>query len=519
MDAKVKEIKERFSISELTGQILARRFSSLDEIEKKIFPLQENGLFQEEFSEEISRLKNRLKKAKRVLLYVDSDADGLLSFELLKRALSLYPAELFITSNERKEGYGLLEKRVRAIEKLKPDLVLTADLGSDEQSFSFIERVQEKGIDVFVTDHHPFSERPPSVGFINPAASEKEELRVLSGAAVIYKVFREELSERPEAKIFVALSLVADHCPAIFENRLFVRDVFFREEIKRAWPKWLSLSPPQSVSEMGFQVVPKINSIGRMGRLSEWLREKSSASEELKLQYLTALNEERKRRQNDALSLAKALVRGQKRFPVTVVSLPEDFLGLMGLVASRLASELEKPVLVGTDAEDGFKGSFRDFTARAALREVFFRFREELSLVRVGGHLRAGGFHFSISSEEVLEKLSRVYEAFLLEAEPAAEEREVDLEFSPKDFLEKSGQILRAADELFPFGEGNPPIRVLLSSARDFIVNDGSRFWFQAGPIRFRVFDKRAVDALLSAKEVIVEISDRKPPFEIKTSD
>jgi single-stranded-DNA-specific exonuclease len=134
-----------------------------------------------------------------------------------------------------------------------------------------------------------------------------------------------------------------------------------------------------------------------------------------------------------------------------IVHVCEDVaIGVMGLVASRLAERFNRPAAVLRPEGDSLRGSARSIPAFNVMRAL-----DELApmLERYGGHARAAGF--SLASIH----LPRF--ANSLRAIAASQLREVDLRPELRIAAEVGGAGLTwdlAADleALGPFGEGNP---------------------------------------------------------------
>lgn len=117
----------------------------------------------------VDRLVKAHKKQEKITIYGDYDIDGLTATTLLIDALASFGfknVEAFIP-NRFVEGYGLTVDAVEKIAASGAELILTVDCGS--LSHKEIERANELGVDVIVTDHHNVADTPPpAVATINP---------------------------------------------------------------------------------------------------------------------------------------------------------------------------------------------------------------------------------------------------------------------------------------------------------------------------------------------------------------
>lgn len=117
----------------------------------------------------VDRLVVARDKQEKITIYGDYDIDGLTATTVLIDALKSFGFEhvsAFIP-NRFVEGYGLTIDAVERIVATGAELILTVDCGS--LSHKEIERANELGVDVIVTDHHNVADTPPpAIATINP---------------------------------------------------------------------------------------------------------------------------------------------------------------------------------------------------------------------------------------------------------------------------------------------------------------------------------------------------------------
>lgn len=154
-------------------QILKSR-GLADEASRQAFLNPDYGLGHNPFllpdmSAAVDRLERALGHQQRIVIYGDYDIDGLTATAVLLDALASFGFErvrAFIP-NRFKEGYGLTVEAVEQIAAEGADLIITVDCGS--LSTAEIERSNQLGVDVIVTDHHNVQPiQPPAVAVINP---------------------------------------------------------------------------------------------------------------------------------------------------------------------------------------------------------------------------------------------------------------------------------------------------------------------------------------------------------------
>jgi single-stranded-DNA-specific exonuclease len=127
--------------------------------------------------------------------------------------------------------------------------------------------------------------------------------------------------------------------------------------------------------------------------------------------------------------------------------------GVLGIVASRLAERLQRPVFVlGRNAEDGLASgsgrsipAFHLLDALESMPELFVRF---------GGHAHAAGVTLETVNVEEFRRRFHAFAASRLKADDFLRRLEIDAVLELPEITEQ------AIDELFslaPFGHGNAP--------------------------------------------------------------
>ena len=147
-----------------------------------------------------------------------------------------------------------------------------------------IERANELGIDVVVTDHHlPPTQLPEAVAIVNPTLPDATfPSRNLAGVGVLFYVLlalRRALAEDDDAAgaapladllDLVAIGTVADLVPLDRVNRTLVEQGLRRIRAGRTRPGVLALikvagrdHESLSTADIGFGIAPRLNAAGR----------------------------------------------------------------------------------------------------------------------------------------------------------------------------------------------------------------------------------------------------------------
>ena len=367
-----------------------------------------------------------------VMVLGDFDADGLTGLAILTLALRRLglTAEPYVPDRTG-EGHGLSAAAVEHAAGAGHGPIITADTGST--SVDEIAAARAAGIDVIVTDHHVLgAERPAALALVNAQRPESAYPdRRLSGAGMAFKVAQLLLADTPggpeealSLADLAAVGSIADVVPILGENRSIVRLGLARlETAPRPGLEALMVNARidrdgVSTEDIAFGLAPRINAMGRIGDPSVAARlllaADQSTAEGLAAE-LEAANKRRRELTKEAISEAREQLAATAQAPFIV--LEGDWpVGIIGLVAGRLAEERGRPALILSTSVDPWRGSARSAggvdlaAAFAASSDLFERF---------GGHPAAAGCH--IEPGHVDELKARL--AAFVEGHPPADER------------------------------------------------------------------------------------------------
>ena len=430
--------------------------------------------------EAVARIEEAAKNGETIAVFGDYDVDGLCATSILYRTFSEMGINTVAAIPERDMGYGLSCELIdETAEQYFPDLIVTVDCGISNREE--VEYIKELGIDVIVTDHHELPDMLPDCITVNPKLKgQKYPYDNLCGAGVAYKLSAALLGDGADKFLdLAALATVADSMALTGENR----DIVF-EGIKRfnegkcsaALSLLLGDAYKREINEttLAFSVAPRINAAGRMGDVKTALNLFiSDDADEMarSAARLTAYNAQRQTECDKLYRSAKAKLLEKGAFKNVIMLYDGDWkAGFIGIVASKLAEEYYRPVILFTEREDGLlKGSVRSidevniFEALAACGELIEEF---------GGHSQAAGV--SIKKEN-FDKFERAVDEYLFD------NYGLDA-YTPKIYCEallKEPFTIEAAKDLKklePFGVGNKkPLYAVEAGIMDFKpIKEGS---------------------------------------------
>ena len=462
----------------------------------------------------LRRVSEARARGERVLVYGDFDADGLTGLSILVLALRSLGMDVDPYVPERLgDGHGL---SLRAIERAASEgrtLIVTADCGTS--SAAEIDLAVSRGIDVLVTDHHHAATWPAgAVAVVNPAREDSlYPERQLTGAGVAWKVAHLLISElggpaggaaestadgpapgagRPlpefvrEMADLALIGTVADVAPILGENRSIAR--LGLERLRAGGRPGLAALFERAglardrldLDDIGFAIAPRLNAAGRVGEAARAARlllatdpaEAAALAEEIELANLdrreitrSAIAEARRelglgpdagvRAGAGAAAVATEVAAPERAadLPAALLVRGEWPVGIIGLIAGRLAEDMGRPAVVAStlDPEAG--------TLRASCRSGgLVNLAEALIscddlLIRHGGHRAAAGF--DIEAQRWPEFAARFLSIVSAQVRPSGPpELTLDLVL-PADSVDFA--LVRELGLLDPTGTGNLP--------------------------------------------------------------
>lgn len=418
----------------------------------------------------VDRLVAARENQDRITIYGDYDIDGLTATTVLLDAFKSFGfenVETFIP-NRFVEGYGLTKDAVEKIAATGAQLIVTVDCGS--LSHKEIERANELGVDVIVTDHHNVADTPPpAIATINPKRTDHSYPFIdLAGVGVAFKLVQ-ALQTRLEGLPFghekwlldlVALGTVCDVVTLVDENRTNVYwGLKVLAKTRRQGLKALMAVAgvrPEVVNarSLGFGLGPRMNAAGRLetAKYAQDMLIETDPMEALRFaNQLDDLNKKRRADQDEIFKEAKEQAETLADDPVLVVSGRDWNHGIVGIVAAKLLEKYKKPVYVLQEMEDQAKGSARsygDFSAADAIRAS-----DDL-IIKGGGHKLAAGV--TLLPENIpafRQRVNEFYRSLDLKNQPALLLPKADVEAALVDLTEG---LVNSITQLEPFGNGNP---------------------------------------------------------------
>jgi single-stranded-DNA-specific exonuclease len=421
--------------------------------------------------EAVDRICTALDRGEMILVHGDYEVDGICATALYTRVLRTLGGrvEPFVP-NRLTDGYDLGPAGIEAAQRAGATLILTGDCGI--VAHAAVVRAAELGIDVVVTDHHtPGASLPPAVAVLNPRRTDcPYPDKSLAGTGVAFKLCQALYAARggdPDELWYyldlVALATVADLVPLVCENRTFTRyGLRLLEESRNPGLRALIASAgvrgPISAGQVGHQLAPRLNAIGRMAEASWGVRlllTEDGAEAAAIAQRLEEQNRVRqavdRRTLDEALGILADGYDPAQDYGI-VLAAPGWHPGVIGIVASRVVERVHRPVvLIALDEEAGrARGSGRSIRG--------FHLHEALDscashLERFGGHRQAAGLEIRPDRVPAFREAFNDYARARLGPDDLEVEVEIDLEVTLGEADQELHDLLR---HFGPFGIRNP---------------------------------------------------------------
>ena len=395
---KYKLIAERNQGYTATQQVLVNRGIPLVSIDHYLRTTDEDlidGKLLDNMAKGIQMLVRHIMGDSKILIQVDSDADGYTSAALLYNYLyKMAPSKVgnisFRIHNGKEHGVILEETLDKGY-----NLVIIPDAGSNQ--YAEHKALREAGIDVLVLDHHECEHYSEDAVVINNQLSDRYSNKSISGVGVVYKFCKviDELTKQDLADNYldlVALGMVADMMDMrsietkhlIGKGLANIQNPFFKSLVER---QAFSLGATITPIGVAFYISPLINATIRVGTQEEKMVMFKAMLENTAYALIPStkrgckgqtetLVEQATRNSINIKSRQKRIVdegvekiefiiaRDNLNENQIIVVETSDLLDprLTGLVANKLMAKYQKPVLLLRRGENGMmQGSGRGY--------------------------------------------------------------------------------------------------------------------------------------------------------------
>ncbi len=422
-------------------------------------------------AEAADRLVAAARAGERIVVFGDYDVDGVTAVAQLKAALARAGATAIAFIPHRlKDGYGFTPDTVRrVIRELAPSVIVTVDCGIT--AVEGVACAREAGVDVIVTDHHVVPEHvPQGAVIVNPRMPGSAYPCVdLSGSGVAFKLAlgiarTAGVSLSTESLLRAAcLGTIADIVPLTGENRTIAALGLAALASPRA-PGLVALLRECGIApgcaptseEVAFRIAPRLNAAGRLDTaelaLALFEERDPTRAEEIAAE-LCARNSERQSIERRVVLAARERIErtfDAERDALIVEGDTSWHRGVLGIAASRLAREYNRPVLLFALEGDRASASGRSIpglSLHATLKEMGD------GLFDFGGHDQAVGGSVAAKDFDAFRREACAHFARRVAREHFVRRETAEAELPLEDI---SDELLAHLERFEPHGAGNP---------------------------------------------------------------
>ncbi|MBZ7987987.1 single-stranded-DNA-specific exonuclease RecJ [Campylobacter canadensis] len=403
------------------NNLLSQRFK--DDIHNCLKTIPQPEVFKD-MQKATKRIAQAIKNNEKIAVIGDYDVDGIISSIIMSEFFDKINKNIIIKiPNRFCDGYGINENIVREIDA---SLIITVDNGIT--AFEAANLCEKLGKTLIITDHHEaLEELPNAYAIINPKQKDCEFKKYVNceicGAQVAWYLcvaLKKELNLNIDMSEFLdilAIAIISDMMPLLDINRNLVKVGMNKiNNLNRQAFKIIANHYKKqnfTYENISFMIAPLLNSSGRMDDASisfNFLKHKNyddAYNEFLKIQQF---NTERKEEEIRGFEQAKEFNTNDN----FIVAYSNDWhKGVLGIIASRLAKEFNKPSFVFNIENNVAQGSARS-VANIDLLEILND--AEYLFDNFGGHKGACGI--KIKEENIkefikyLQKIDLNYDSF-----------------------------------------------------------------------------------------------------------
>ncbi|MFK7903545.1 MAG: single-stranded-DNA-specific exonuclease RecJ [Chitinophagales bacterium] len=472
----VDELYHSLKINRTLCKLLAQRgIKTYDEADRFFRPSYEHlhdPFLMEDMDKAVERIDHAMRKKEKILIYGDYDVDGTTAVALVYSFFKeLYFHVAYYVPDRYTEGYGVSYKGIEWAKENGYSLIIALDCGI--KAGEKVAHANTLGIDFIICDHHrPGPVLPPAHAVLDPKRTDcNYPYDELSGCGVGFKLVQGfaqkkgiEFHKVTKLLDLVAVSIAADIVPITDENRVLA--YFGLQRLNRS-PRpglrslielsELSRKPYITISDIVFNIAPRINAAGRMDHGKDAVNLLVSSEGMLAKKGADLLQKKNfRRRKVDAENTKQALelvenAPSDSSKKSTVLYKQDWHKGVIGIVASRLLEKFYRPTLIMTQGETegevaGSARSVKNFDIYNAIKECS-EFLEQF-----GGHKYAAGLTMKVENVPAFIKKFEKVVANTIEDSMLVPEIEIDTELELKNVNPRFFNTLR---QFAPFGPGN----------------------------------------------------------------
>jgi len=361
------------------------------------------------------RIKQAVQNKERIILYGDSDLDGISSVVILEEAIKSLGGHVdcaFFPDREN-DGYGI---NLRALDMLKnktPALLITLDLGIG--NVDEVDTANKMGFEILIVDHHETLAGIPKASIIvDPKQpSDNYDFKGLANVGITFNLCEEILKNNFSHNLknsfleLAALGTIADMVPQIKQNEKIIEEGLrsLKNTFRPSLRAFLDILGEGAVFEGSLgKIISALNAAESVNFENESYSllvcaDKQKCKE--MAQKLIDKNQYKQQQVKNIIQEAERRILQKPDEPIIFEGDPSWRLVLAGSVASAICQKYDKPSFIYRKMDKESCGSVRSpkGTNTVDAMKTCSDF-----LLTYGGHAQASGFRIKNENLKKFEK-------------------------------------------------------------------------------------------------------------------
>jgi len=366
------------------------------------------------------RIKKAVSNKERIILYGDSDLDGISSVVILEETIKNLGGDVssVFFPNRENDGYGINEKVLRMLRDKTPALFITLDLGIG--NVKEVEIAKKMGFEVIIIDHHETLNGVPNVPLIIDPKQKNDSFpfKGFANVGITFKLSEEILGDKMSKSLrnnfleLAALGTISDMVPQVDENQEIIEEGLrsLKNTFRPALKAFLNILGEGNVFE---GAIPKIISALNAAESIDYKNDSyillTSFSDEQCREIAQNLIDKTNYKQQKIREITQEVERRISRKPEMPVIFEGDIawkLIFAGSVASIISSKYQKPAFIFKKCDKESCGSVRNPKGTNGVQAM--KTCSDI-LVTFGGHANASGFRVKNENLEKFENCLNKY--------------------------------------------------------------------------------------------------------------
>jgi len=366
------------------------------------------------------RIRQAVLNKERIILYADSDLDGISSAVILEEAIKSLGgnADCVLFPDRENNGYGINFNVLGLLKEKAPALFITLDLGIG--NIKEVDEANKIGFEVLIVDHHETLLGKPNASIIVDPKQPDDSypFKGLANVGITFKLCEEILGENISKSLrnsfveLAALGTIADMVPQVGENSEIIEEGLrsLKNTFRPALKAFLDILGEGRIFEGSLQkIISALNSAESINYANQSYTLLTSGSYEKCAELAQFLLNESQQKQFRIKQVADEVERRISLKPESIIIFEGDpswKLTLAGAVASIVSQKYSKPAFIYKKMDAESCGSVRNpkETNSVEAMKTCADF-----LLTYGGHAQASGFRIK---NENLDQFRRCLEGY-----------------------------------------------------------------------------------------------------------